>query len=124
MYHALIRTHHITSRKKIASLKAASKTHQCFALLRSGGVPGVMYVRGSDKSNVQRWVDTVHELRYKDYQLIAPVSPVPDTQLPQKIPDTPFGTLEEVDTVREMAAQMEARGLQKWWRVAMGFLRE
>lgn len=124
MYHALIRTHHITSKKKIARLRAAAKTHQCFALLRSGGVPGVIYVRGDDKSEVQQWVDTVHGLRYKDYRLVAPVDAVPAAQAPQQIPATTLGTLEEVDTVKEMAAYMEARGLQKWWRVAMGFVHE
>ncbi|EXJ81412.1 hypothetical protein A1O3_07704 [Capronia epimyces CBS 606.96] len=128
MYHALIRTHHITSRKKVARLRAAAKTYQCFALLRSGGVPGVMYVRGSNKSQVQNWVDTVHNLRYKDYQLVSPVDAVPDPDAlpvaPQQIPDAVLGTLEEVDTVKEMAAHMESRGLQKWWRIAMGFARE
>src|ERR1700760_785793 len=82
-YHALIRTHHITSRKKVARLKAAAKQLQCHALLRSGGIPGVMYVRGTDRTQVQKWVDTVHGLRYKDYQLVSPVSAVdgPEGQL-------------------------------------------
>ena len=59
MYHALIRTHHITSRKKVATLKAAAKKHGCAALLRSGGIPGIMYVRG-DERGVKEWVDVVH----------------------------------------------------------------
>jgi hypothetical protein len=59
MYHALIRTHHITSRKKVSNLKAAAKKHSCFALLRSGGTPGIMYVRG-DEENVMEWVGIVH----------------------------------------------------------------
>lgn len=59
MYHALIRTHHITSRKKVATLKAAAKRHGCFALLRSGGSPGIMYVRG-DEVSVKKWVDIAH----------------------------------------------------------------
>jgi hypothetical protein len=59
MYHALIRTHHITSRKKVATLKAAAKKYDCFALLRSGGMPGIMYVRG-DEESVREWVRIVH----------------------------------------------------------------
>lgn len=59
MYHALIRTHHITSRKKVATLKAAAKNHGCYALLRSGGTPGIMYVRG-EEGGVKEWVETVH----------------------------------------------------------------
>ncbi|KIW98726.1 uncharacterized protein Z519_00389 [Cladophialophora bantiana CBS 173.52] len=125
-YHALIRTHHITSRKKIARLKAAAKQYQCYALLRSGGIPGVMYVRGSERSNVRKWVDTVHDLRYKDYQLAAPVHAILsefDGDGPQQ-EDAKVGCLEEVATVKEMATHMEARGLQSWWRIAMGFIQE
>lgn len=83
-----------------------------------------MYVQGNDRSEVQKWVDTVHGLRYKDYQLVAPVDVTPEVQVPQQQPDPTLGILKEVDTVKEMAAAMEARGLQKWWRVAMGFVRE
>lgn len=59
MYHALIRTHHITSRKKVATLKAAAKRIGCFSLLRSGGTPGIMYVRG-EEMGVKEWVGIVH----------------------------------------------------------------
>jgi hypothetical protein len=59
LYHALIRTHHITSRKKVAALKAAAKKYACAALLRSGGVPGIMYVRG-EEDGVEGWVGVVH----------------------------------------------------------------
>jgi hypothetical protein len=54
-YIALIRTHHITSRKKVAALKLAAERHGCFALLRSGGSPGIMYVEGSEEA-VRSWV--------------------------------------------------------------------
>ena len=60
MYHALIRTHHITSRKKVATLKAAAKKHGCLALLRSGGTPGIMYVRSEEEERVKKWVEVVH----------------------------------------------------------------
>lgn len=122
MYHALIRTHHITSRKKVARLKAAAKQLQCFALLRSGGSPGVMYVRGEEEVRVQQWVDTVHALRYKDYQLVAHVGPVAVSEGQRKT--TSAGVLEEVETVKEMGVWMEVEGIQKWWRTAMGFVHE
>ncbi|KEF63254.1 uncharacterized protein A1O9_01231 [Exophiala aquamarina CBS 119918] len=125
MYHALIRTHHITSRKKIARLKAAAKTYRCCALLRTGGIPGVMYVCGGTKPDVQSWVDIVHELRYKDYQLVAPVRTVATTdQACLESSYESLGVLEEVATVKEMAAHMESKGVMHWWRVAMGFARE
>lgn len=80
-----------------------------------------MYVRGSERCAVQNWVDTVHALRYKDYQLVAPVAEArPGSQ--QVVTD--FGILEEVATVKEMAAKMKLMGLQQWWRVAMGFMHE
>lgn len=117
MYHALIRTHHITSRKKVATLKAAAKKLECFALLRSGGIPGVMYVESKYEQNAQAWTDIVHALRYKDYQLAAPPSCASETA----VPSAEYGMLREVSTVKEFGAEMEARGLLPWWRASMGF---
>jgi hypothetical protein len=59
MFNALIRTHHITSRKKVTKLKQAADATQVFALLRSGSSPGIMYVEGAENS-VRQWVDSVH----------------------------------------------------------------
>lgn len=57
-WNALIRTHHITSRKKVAALRRAAMDHGVFALLRSGGAPGIMYVEGSE-AGVRAWVAAV-----------------------------------------------------------------
>ena len=119
MYNALIRTHHITSRKKVAALKAAAKDLQCYALLRSGGVPGVMYVQASNQDTVQTWVETVRNLRYKDYQLASATSSAANGFTASK-----YGTLEEVSTVKEMSAKMEEVFLIEWWRKAMGFAKD
>lgn len=78
-----------------------------------------MYVRGNDESQVQKWVDTVHSLRYKDYQLAAPVEAIADPGDGHELKKA--GILEEVETVREMGAYMDAMGIQKWWRKSMGF---
>lgn len=59
MFNALIRTHHITSRKKVAKLKQAADACDVYALLRSGGCPGIMYVEGEERG-VRQWVDSVH----------------------------------------------------------------
>lgn len=68
MFNALIRTHHITSRKKVTKLKQAAEACDIFALLRSGGCPGIMYVEGNEKG-VRQWVDSVHVSRLsKDIQ--------------------------------------------------------
>jgi hypothetical protein len=122
-YHAFIRTHHITSREKVALLKAAAKKHEVSALLRSGGVPGLMYVHGRSLDSVQCWVDVVHDLRYKDYQLVVPAGRVPEGCLGDA-GDSTLGIVEEVEAVRDMAAVMERRGLLGWWKKAMGFERD
>jgi hypothetical protein len=64
-WNALIRTHHITSRKKVAKLKQAAGLHGVFVLLRSSGSPGIMYVEGG-KDGVVAWVDVVH---VRDFRL-------------------------------------------------------
>jgi hypothetical protein len=63
LHNALIRTHHITSRKKVAKLKQAATFHDVFVLLRSGGPPGVMYVEGKEHG-VNQWVSDVQVSRY------------------------------------------------------------
>jgi hypothetical protein len=122
MYAALIRTHHITSRKKVATLKAAAKQMGCAALLRSGGSPGVMYVESRRLEDVKKWVETVHGLRYKDYQLVSPPGVVPG-RWPVKAAEERSG-LEEVGSVKEFGVRMEEKGIGKWWRRAMGYVSE
>jgi hypothetical protein len=73
-YTALIRTHHITSRKKVAALKLAAERHGCFALLRSGGSPGIMYVEGSEEA-VRSWVSQVRvslSVTFNDFPFLFP----------------------------------------------------
>lgn len=117
IYHALIRTHHITSRKKVAALKAAAKKLECFVLLRSGGVPGLMYVESDQESSTRDWVSICHALRYKDWHLISPVSPAKENALTSQTK----GVLREVETVSDFAAEMKAKGLMEWFRTAMGY---
>lgn len=58
LWNALIRTHHITSRKKVAKLTQSAKVHDVYALLRSGASPGIMYAEGREES-VVGWVADV-----------------------------------------------------------------
>ncbi|EJT77330.1 hypothetical protein GGTG_07242 [Gaeumannomyces tritici R3-111a-1] len=70
LFNALIRTHHITSRKKVQRLrKAADDQGLRFVLLRSGGSPGIMYAEASGEEPLRDWVGAVQALRYKDYRL-------------------------------------------------------
>ncbi|KAL4802619.1 hypothetical protein BDV18DRAFT_147013 [Aspergillus unguis] len=141
-YNALIRTHHITSRKKVSALKRAADSLNVFALLRSGGCPGIMYVEAKDKDAVESWVSAVKNLRYKDFQLVArPACAVVDGQEVSegagkgkrtdsrgkngigngKEENLGIG-LEEVDSVKEFGTLMEQRGVWQWWRKGMGYV--
>ncbi|KAL3470064.1 hypothetical protein BJX99DRAFT_251479 [Aspergillus californicus] len=124
-YNALIRTHHITSRKKVSALKRAADAHNCFALLRSGGCPGIMYVEATEKDDVEGWVNTVKNLRYKDFQLVSrPAAAVVEGQQVEQEggkKDELGRGLEEVESVKEFGSLMEQRGIWGWWRKAMGY---
>ncbi|CAI7654619.1 unnamed protein product [Penicillium bialowiezense] len=132
LYNALIRTHHITSRKKVAALKRAADSHQCSVLLRSGGCPGIMYVEGQGKERVEMWVDVVRKLRYKDFQLVTRPGPVEmegngqseggeNIKTKSKVTTGLALGLDEVDSVKEFGAIMAEREVWNWWRRGMGY---
>jgi hypothetical protein len=113
IYNALIRTHHITSRKKVAKLKAAASNCHVYALLRYGGCPGIMYCQGSE-TNVQR-------LRYKDFQLVK--KPAEKEVEGKEVEDgVTYGKLEEVESVKVFGASMQKMGVWSWWRKGMGYV--
>lgn len=125
LYNALIRTHHITSRKKVAALKRAADTHSCFVLLRSGGCPGIMYVEGQEQGQVEGWVGVVKRLRYKDFQLVhkpgelvSESGGMPDDE--GRATGRDVG-LNEVESVKEFGSFMAQRGVWGWWRKGMGY---
>ncbi|KAF2017365.1 hypothetical protein BU24DRAFT_420415 [Aaosphaeria arxii CBS 175.79] len=125
IWNALIRTHHITSRKKIAKLRAAASNNNVYALLRSGGCPGIMYCEGHE-DGVRNWVGTVQRLRYKDFQLVRkPAAKQIDTSSTMDIvKGTGYGKLEEANSVKEFGARIEALGVWAWWRSGMGYVHE
>ena len=57
LWNALVRTHHIRSRKKVAKLRDACHDYKTFALLKSGA-PGLMYVEGYE-DGVKDWIADV-----------------------------------------------------------------
>ncbi|KAF1831582.1 hypothetical protein BDW02DRAFT_504920 [Decorospora gaudefroyi] len=119
LYNALIRTHHITSRKKVAKLKAAASNCHVYALLRYGGCPGIMYCQGSE-TGVKDWVANVQRLRYKDFQLVKKPSgkEADDSGVEDRVA---YGKLEEVESVKGFGARMEGLGVWRWWRKGMGY---
>ncbi|KAF2635059.1 hypothetical protein P280DRAFT_462489 [Massarina eburnea CBS 473.64] len=129
-WNALIRTHHITSRKKVAKLRAAASNYNVYALLRYGGCPGIMYCQGSE-SGVRDWVSTVQRLRYKDFQLERKPAAKQAKADGQKSKETAqdkdgvkYGKLEESESVKDFGAKMEELGVWAWWRKGMGYSHE
>jgi hypothetical protein len=121
IYNALIRTHHITSRKKVAKLRQAAANCNIYALLRYGGCPGIMYCQGTE-SGVRDWVSSVQRLRYKDFQLVKKPAAKEVDDLKPKEQSVAYGKLEEVDSVKEYGAMMEGLGVRSWWRRGMGYI--
>ena len=120
IYNALIRTHHITSRKKVAKLKAAASNCHIYALLRYGGCPGIMYCQGSE-IGVREWVSNVQRLRYKDFQLVK--KPAGKEVEGKEVKDgVTYGKLEEVESVKDFGASMQNMGVWGWWRKGMGYV--
>ncbi|CAI6262139.1 unnamed protein product [Periconia digitata] len=115
---ALIRTHHITSRKKVLKLTSAASNHNIYALLRYGGCPGIMYCQGSEQG-VQDWVADVKRLRYKDFQLVK--KPAVKEGQGEDDEVMKYGRLQEVESVKEFGIRMERLGIWAWWRGGMGF---
>ncbi|KAK0344683.1 hypothetical protein LTR59_012500 [Friedmanniomyces endolithicus] len=121
LWNALIRTHHITSRKKVTKLKQAAALHAVFVLLRSGSSPGIMFVEGPE-IGVEAWVAAVQKLRYKDYQLASRPAPVvvEDSTGVQES-DAGRQGLHETESVRDFGEQMANRSIHAWWRKGMGY---
>ncbi|OTB04568.1 hypothetical protein M426DRAFT_261823 [Hypoxylon sp. CI-4A] len=118
IFTALIRTHHITSRKKLGRVKKAAAFYHLQVLVRSGGSPGIMYAEGFDETSVGNWVNCVQSLRYKDFQCVQKPTANQVRVTPDRIKN---GGFEEVTSVAEFGRRMEQRGLGGWWKVGMGY---
>ncbi|KAI1454097.1 hypothetical protein F4805DRAFT_333107 [Annulohypoxylon moriforme] len=120
LFVALIRTHHITSRKKLARVKKAAALYDLQVLVRSGGSPGIMYAEGPDEATVGNWVNGVQALKYKDFQCVQK----PSASLVQDAGRASGAGFEEVTSVAEFGERMEKRGLGSWWKIGMGYASE
>ncbi|KAI1856359.1 hypothetical protein JX265_011606 [Neoarthrinium moseri] len=122
LFTTLIRTHHITSRKKLQRVKKAAAHRSIpYVLVRYGGSPGIMYAESADGESLSSWVSAVHELWYKDFQC-AQKPAAREVLLGQetKVPSSsaPFN---EVESVAAFGDEMERRGLASWWKIGMGY---
>lgn len=120
LFNTLIRTHHITSRKKLGRVrKAALQLNIDFLLIRSGGSPGIMYAEtlSASPDSLAEWVSTVQSFRYKDFRC-AHKPAVSESGGGSGLLRT--GVV-EVGDVKVFAGEMERRGLEGWWRRGMGY---
>ncbi|KAI2611605.1 uncharacterized protein GGS25DRAFT_519914 [Hypoxylon fragiforme] len=118
LFITLIRTHHITSRKKLARVKKAAALNSLHVIVRSGGSPGIMYAEGPAEAVVNEWVSFVQALRYKDFQCARKPLAHP---VRASVTFKHSGGFEELASVAEFGERMEQRGLGGWWRIGMGY---
>ena len=115
LYRALIKTHHMTSRKKIQSLTRAAKGYNCAVVIKTGRPPGVMLAESTNRNDIEAWVQTVRRLRYKDYSLMKMES-VGQGQLKVEM-----GHVQEFQELKDFGRYLEECSIWQWWREHMGF---
>ncbi|CAL3962966.1 hypothetical protein PZA11_000028 [Diplocarpon coronariae] len=109
----LIRTHHMTSRKKILTITKAAKRFSCAVVLKTGGPPGVMLAEGEGAGE---WLEVVRKLRYKDYHLLR------REDVKARGMAIEPGSVVELTTMKDLGAFLEgSREMHTWWRVHMGY---
>lgn len=116
LFNCLLRTHHITSRKKLQRVRrAADQLGVDWVLVRSGGAPGVMFAEARSETGLADWVAAVQALRYKDFRCVARPA---RTEGDGEVRARGWG---ETASLREFGEEMEARGLGAWWKRGMGY---
>ncbi|KAI9052985.1 hypothetical protein LZ554_003256 [Drepanopeziza brunnea f. sp. 'monogermtubi'] len=115
----LIKTHHMTSRKKILAITKAAQRCSCAVLLKTGRrPPGVMLAEGEGEG-AEAWLEVVRKLRYKDFHLMKRAV-VPRRGLVGIEP----GEVRELTSMRDLGAFLQEEGnaeMYEWWRVHMGY---
>ncbi|KAH8792788.1 hypothetical protein F5882DRAFT_399508 [Hyaloscypha sp. PMI_1271] len=114
IHRILIKTHHMTSRKKILNLTRAASNLQCSVLLKTGShPPGMMFAEGG---GAEDWMKVVKKLRYKDFRLMG------KDEVNERRLDVAAGEVVELTSMKEFAAFLEKDPvIYEWWRVRMGY---
>jgi hypothetical protein len=70
IHRILIKTHHMTSRKKITVITKAAKRLSCSIVLKTGAPPGIMLAEG-EETEAGDWLEVVRvrEIRIQDNPL-------------------------------------------------------
>lgn len=117
IFATLIRTHHVTSRKKLQRVKkAAAHFDLPFVLVRYGGSPGLMYGESTDVASLVSWVSAVKDLRYKDFQCVCKPEPKEVGHVSLALPSGPF---HEMNTVLEFGRIMDQKSLGDWFKAGL-----
>jgi hypothetical protein len=131
IHRVLIKTHHMTSTKKIQVITKAAKSLSCSVILKTGGWPGIMLAEGE---RVGEWMEVVRvscliiysresdideilqKLRYKDYLLLRKgVVERPRLNIEP-------GTVNVKTSMKGLVAFLEREPeLYEWWRNHMGY---
>lgn len=115
VFATLIRTHHVTSRKKLHRVKkAAAHFDVPFVLVRYGGSPGLMYGESADAASLTSWVSAVKDLRYKDFQCVWKPEHKDVTET-----TTLAGAFHETESVYEFGQLMDRKGLGEWFKTGL-----
>lgn len=59
LHRALVKTHHMTSRKKISAINKLAKKWECAVYLKTGVPPGIMIAESEGEEGVGEWVASV-----------------------------------------------------------------
>lgn len=63
IHRILIKTHHMTSRKKISAITKAAKRLSCSVVLKTGSPPGIMLAEGEEE-DAGAWLEIVRVRSY------------------------------------------------------------
>jgi hypothetical protein len=128
LFNCLVRTHHITSRKKLQRVRrAAAQLRLDCLLVRSGGSPGLMFAQSRDEAALNAWLAAVQGLRYKDFRCVARPAPSVASQTRVGVKNQSQASssedvaFRETESIAEFGRELDSRGLTAWWKRAMGY---
>ncbi|KAL8800911.1 MAG: hypothetical protein Q9182_004835 [Xanthomendoza sp. 2 TL-2023] len=121
LFRALIKTHHMTSRRKIQALTKSAKHNSVSVILKTGKPPGVMIAEAANEDAVKQWVESVKRSRYKDYRLLR-LEAVTQGLGQGQLPVAP-GNVQEVSSMKDLSAYLSRCEMLTWWTEHMGFAR-
>lgn len=122
LFVTLIRTHHVTSRKKLQRVKKAAAHFDIpFVLVRYGGSPGLMYAESHEGPNLGSWVSAVKDLRYKDFQCVykPELRALDQDSRAAETMMGPTGAFNETESVSSFGQVMESKGLGEWFKIGL-----